>query len=852
MTDRPVGLLAVPRTTPRDDVSVPAPVPLAGVSVEAQLAGGAARVTLRQRYRNTESVPVEAVYTFPLDADAAVCGFSAALDARVVTAEVDEREAAFARYDDAMADGRFAVLLDQERPDVFTASVGNLPAGAEAEVTLSMVQPLPREGAAWRFTLPTTVAPRYAPTTRGEVGQPDGDALNPPRALDVPYGLAVRLRLEGATRRVESPSHPIRTEWHDDHVVVELAQAEAAMDRDLVLLVEPRTESLGGAWLAADGDGDVLRVEWLVPEAADAHAHADRPCEVVFVVDCSGSMGGPSIVEAKRALALCLKALQAGDRFDIVRFGSSHRALFGRPRPYGAESLRLALAWVEAMDADLGGTEILPALHAAVRSLPSAREGGRDEQGAAYDAQPLPRREVLLLTDGEVTNEAEVIALAARHAETTRISTFGIGHAASASLVRGVARASGGFTEAIAPRERIEAKVLRTFGRLRAAPLPFRLRVDGDAGGWEPAAPLPDVVYAGELVRVHLRSARAGTGAATVTLSAGAVRQDIPVVAAGASSGDTARDVSAEAAADVSASATANAPADGTAAAAPGTGHGARPSAAAPSLVALCWARERIAQLEAATDRHGSAQRRPGHAERRAQERTAELVALGRRYGLLSSATSYVGVLREVDATRGVPAELRRVPLVPPPGQEWAAGRTGLAFTLARASLGAFEQRDAGVAPMRDRPPRARAAPAGGAGFDVETMPARFDAAPMGAPAGAPPAGAPMDAPMALAPGSPDLLYALLAAQEADGVFAWSDALDVALRGRPMPASGLTDGIDRADRVLVTWLVIGVLQRDFAAYADEWRAAAAKARKALGIGAPDDRIARLLAALLGA
>ena len=53
-----------------------AQVPLQGVDVTGELLGGHARVRVRQRYRNTESRPVEAIYVFPLPSDATLTAFS--------------------------------------------------------------------------------------------------------------------------------------------------------------------------------------------------------------------------------------------------------------------------------------------------------------------------------------------------------------------------------------------------------------------------------------------------------------------------------------------------------------------------------------------------------------------------------------------------------------------------------------------------------------------------------------------------------------------------------------------------------------------------------------------------------
>jgi Vault protein inter-alpha-trypsin domain len=111
-----------------------APVALAGVSIAADVRGLCAKVTVAQRYINRETRPIEAVYVFPLDEGAAVCGFEAVIDGTLVVGEVKERDEAFRIYDDAMEAGHGAYLLDEERPDVFQASVGNLPPGKEVQL----------------------------------------------------------------------------------------------------------------------------------------------------------------------------------------------------------------------------------------------------------------------------------------------------------------------------------------------------------------------------------------------------------------------------------------------------------------------------------------------------------------------------------------------------------------------------------------------------------------------------------------------------------------------------------------------------------------------------------------------
>ncbi len=371
------------------------PVPLTGVSVVADIVSLCVRVTVTQRYVNHESHPIEAVYVFPLDEGAAVCGFEALVDGTLVVGEVMEREKAFATYDDAMQAGHGAYLLDEERPDVFQASVGNLPPGKEVLLKITYVAELDVQNGALRFVVPTTVAPRYAPSAdhRG-LGRPDAETLNPPRAWHVPYGLnlAVTVSMPGAIGRIESPSHPISMTVADGQTTVALGAEEVALDRDFVLSIAADGLDVPRAWIERDGDGQAAIAISYVPTLPES----TQPAEVIFVVDESGSMQGSSIEQVKNALQLCLRSMIAGCRFNILSFGSNFVSLFPESRIYDEASLSAASAFVEGMTADRGGTEILPALRSVLEQTPS----------------PELSRQVVVLTDGEVTNTDAVIALA--------------------------------------------------------------------------------------------------------------------------------------------------------------------------------------------------------------------------------------------------------------------------------------------------------------------------------------------------------------------------------------------------------------------------------------------------------
>lgn len=778
-------------------------VPLEHVDVRARILGAHARVVCTQRYRNHDTRPVEAVYVFPVDEAAAVCGFAATVNGVRYEGTVQTREQAFATYDDALAAGHGGYLLDEEQPDVFRASVGNIVPGSEVHIELTYVTELAFEGDAVRFTLPTTLSPRYAPAAdRTGVGPTPAEVLNPPRLLTVPYGLSLSIdvRMPGPIRRIESPSHPIAVEQTDGHAVVTLGQQTTALDRDLVLVItspgagDPQVvvERTGGDRVAA------LTFRPTFPSQP-------VPADVVFVVDRSASMNGSSIDQVRNALQLCLRSLDTGCRFNILGFGSSYDVLFDCCREYDAATLDEAARYVANMQASMGGTEILPALEAAFR------QGGGHER-------PL---QVLLLTDGQVTDADAVIAAVRRQQGRVRVFTFGIGHGAGRHLVTGVARAGQGAAEFIAPGERIEEKVLRQFRRV------FSPALDDVRLEWSNAPVLlasapPRHLYDGDPLRLY---AWLGEGPGTVTLRArgpaGPLAWTLDLGAVPAVEGRT-----------------------------------------VPTLAA----RTRIRDLEAGGEwpgERGSLQR-----ERRAGAAVSEIVRLAKAYGLSSRETSWVAVeVRDVP-TEGEPV-LRTVPVALVSG--WGGMDALSPLILARsapkarprveAALFASSTAETEVCPplgmlaIGDAPPvrtpieeKHESAPQGpgmaarlGRAFGLGRLRRERPTPPYVGRAAGTPAAVPTSSTSSNRP-----LDRLVALQQAEGWWELTEEL-AAILERPLAdlTSQLPAGADAVTRrAWATALALAFLERHAAAEAGEWAMLAAKARRWLGVVAGGDWLVR--------
>lgn len=493
------------------------PVPLLGVALGGEVFGAHARIVLRQRYKNREDRPIEAIYTFPIPADATLTGFAMECEGRRMEAEVKEREEAFQVYDEALSKGHGAALLEQERPNLFTASVGNLLPDEETIIEVSFLQKLTADEGALRLMIPTLVAPKYIPgspsgdrTGHGTATPthvvPDADRISP-KIADVRYGLAMDVLFDlGRDVTIESPSHAIdTTDEGGQRKRVTFVSPTVALDRDIVLVAEGAPGVTAGVVCDKPADEEGTFALTIVPDLFEAKKRS-KGRAVVFVVDVSGSMAGASIDQAKRAMRLCLRHLAEGDLFDILPFSSGYShfsaQISGARRvstadmiPFTQTTLKEADHFVDSLRAN-GGTEMLAPLSAAAQLLDGMR---RD-------------RVIVLLTDGQVGNDQQIIDEISKRAAGARVYTFGIGTNVSDHLLRELAKRTKGAVEFIHPTERIDEKVTAQFARATAA------RVDAlsvkwigvDAGEVAPGDPPP--LVDGEPWSVYGRYETPGTG----------------------------------------------------------------------------------------------------------------------------------------------------------------------------------------------------------------------------------------------------------------------------------------------------------------------------------------------------
>lgn len=474
-------------------------LPLKALDVRARLDGLLARVVVTQTFVNLHDQPLEATYIFPLPDRAAVTHFRLEVAGRVIEGDLKERGAARREYDQAIAEGHQAAITEEERPGVFTMRVGNLPPGESATVRLTLTGPLPYGDGEATFRFPLVVAPRFIPglllpgpsvgtgTAADTDAVPDASRITPPVLLPgFPNPVALSLTVEVppsslAAYDFRSSLHTLIEEEGDRLRRFRLQPGER-LDRDFILRFRLETERVGTSLCLEPDAGSSAEGTFLLTLVPPAPAAGARPRsrEVVFVLDRSGSMSGWKMVAARRALARMVDTLTEHDRFTVLAFDDRIETpsefentlvpATDRQRFHAVEFL----ARVEARN----GTEMAQPLDRGVRLL---TEGGHHDG---------VERILVLVTDGQVGNEDQILRQLGARAKKIRIFTLGIDQAVNAAFLKRLADLGGGASALVESEDRLD-EVMDAVHRHIGTPVLTGLRLEPAGLSFVPGSLVP-------------------------------------------------------------------------------------------------------------------------------------------------------------------------------------------------------------------------------------------------------------------------------------------------------------------------------------------------------------------------
>lgn len=285
-----------------------------------------------------------------------VVDFYCEVGERTIYGLVKEKNDAKKTYEEARQRGESAALLEQlpDAADVFTTTIGNIPRDAAVKITIKYVQELKHDAEVdgVRFTIPTSIAPRYGGYSGGYPSELQ-ESLRPIPSEGISITVDISMAEGIPIKKIVSPSHPIQ--------VTLGSLSSSAIDEDQSLSRGSATLALGTAELNNDFVLQVVAKDIGVPQAIlERHPtlpnqralmttlvpkfnlKSQKP-EIILIADRSGSMQGENITTLISALKIFLKSIPLGCTFNICSFGSSHSFLWHESQVYDEITLQHAI-----------------------------------------------------------------------------------------------------------------------------------------------------------------------------------------------------------------------------------------------------------------------------------------------------------------------------------------------------------------------------------------------------------------------------------------------------------------------------------------------------------------------------
>jgi Ca-activated chloride channel homolog len=451
--------------------------------------GQVLRMRVTQAFRNTSKNWMEASYLYPLPDDGAVDTLKMVVGQRVIVGRISRKHEAREIYEQAKAGGRKAGLVESDRPNLFRTNVANVGPGETVLISIEYQAPVRQLDGEFAMRLPLVAGPRYVPPNSLTSGKALADAASVTAPLahpDLgkslnPVTITVHLAPGFEPANIISPYHRISVaEAGPEARTVTLAQGEEPADRDFELRWRSASTDPTLGLFQQEHDGQQYVMATITPQAKGEPGKL-APREMVFVIDNSGSMSGESMDAAKQSLLHALGTLRPEDSFNVIRFDDTVTRLFEQSTLASPDQVALARKYAQGLEAD-GGTEMLPALKAALEDADSSGDGVR---------------QVIFLTDGDLSNERDMMAEISANGGRSRIFMVGIGSAPNNFLMRRMAETGRGTYTNIGDAAEVTTKMAALLERLKAPAMrEISVRVEGGSLDLTPRQ-LPDL-YAGE------------------------------------------------------------------------------------------------------------------------------------------------------------------------------------------------------------------------------------------------------------------------------------------------------------------------------------------------------------------
>ncbi len=414
------------------------------VMISGETYGKFGEFTIEQVFVNNKTKPLEVSYTFPITETSVVTGFKVKVGDKEMHGVCKKSEDAKKEYIENIEKGNSAYLLNQDTENVFDVMVGKVLPNEEVHIVISYLDFYDVVDNGIRLIIPTLVNQKY--------NSPLTDGLKYDK---VEYTVDFKIKINKVLHytKIESVNHKIDKKENDDYL--EITAENYDMSKDFVLDMKFEDIQISNAFVSRTKDGKEAILLSFMPEINE---YEDSEKEYIFVVDVSGSMDSSNKMEkTKEALKRCLKELDEGDRFNIIPFESTFRFYKEESVEATEQNIEDAIKFVDGLEAD-GGTEILKPLKFAL-----------------YEKSD--DKVVIVLTDGQVGNESEIVDFISKNIYNSKLFAFGIDTSVNTAFIKDMAKAGNGKAEFIYPTENMDDAIVRTFARIQS-PLVKDVKID--------------------------------------------------------------------------------------------------------------------------------------------------------------------------------------------------------------------------------------------------------------------------------------------------------------------------------------------------------------------------------------
>ncbi len=449
-------------------------------NVEVEISGVIARVRVQQLFINPFNDRLETTYVFPLPENSAVDAYSFKIGEKMIKGVVKEKEEARREYEQARNDGRKAGLLEQERPDIFTQSLVNVPPGASVTANIEYVHTLKIDGANYLFSFPMVVAPRYIPGNqagRSNVGRgwaddtdqvPDASRITPvtvPPGMRTGHDVDITVKVDAGMpiTNITGVTHELDiVSSSETMAVVRLKNGPVIPNKDFIFEYRVGGDRTMLAFMTHRSDSDGGYFSMMIQPKHNVERKEVSPREVILLLDTSGSMQGVPLTQLKLFSEQVLATLNPQDYFNICAFSSDLKKLSPDSIEATESNIITGRNYIRNLISN-GGTEMLPAIKEILR--PDSRELNL-------------HRYVIMITDALVGNDKRILKYLNKPENShMRIYPVAMGPAPNNYLIERAAEIGRGFSMRVTNQDNA-AEMAKRFTSKVSFPIMTDLRID--------------------------------------------------------------------------------------------------------------------------------------------------------------------------------------------------------------------------------------------------------------------------------------------------------------------------------------------------------------------------------------